>query len=462
MKFRDRFDSSIFNLLIKLIQVKRAENFSVMQIEAIQQKRFKKLLKHVIKHSEFYREYYKEHGVNLEKLDDVKLEDLPIISKEIMMDNFDSLVCDNRLKKSELDQYIIDASTAGKLYKDKFRILHTSGSSGKVGIFVYGPNDWITIKSAVISRVSKYKIKVFKKTKLSFFGVIDGHYAGISLKSDAPKFLFDFLPVDINRPIEESVEKLNHFMPDYISGYSSGIHFLALQQLKGTLNISPTRVICSADPLTKSMSNDIFKAFKVMPTNFYASTESLAMAVQCDNTDEGLSLFTDLHIFEVLKHDGEPAGLNEAGNIVLTNLYNYTQPIIRYKMDDEITLDEKESTCGWPFPLIKTVSGREEEILWFNKNDGTELFIHPTAFIDFLVEGLEKLQVVELYDNYLQFNVIVRKDQEKVIKTIMSGIDDIISRNNLSGIVEYRINIVYDIPNDPVTGKFRIVVPLKS
>ncbi len=116
------------------------KNFSREEILAIQEKRFRKLLKYVLKNSEFYREYYGEHGINLENYKTVNIKELPTINKSILMKNYDKLVCKSDLKKAELEKFIGNISNRGKLYKDKYHVIHSSGSTGEAG-YTYIPKE---------------------------------------------------------------------------------------------------------------------------------------------------------------------------------------------------------------------------------------------------------------------------------------------------------------------------------
>jgi phenylacetate-coenzyme A ligase PaaK-like adenylate-forming protein len=70
--------------------------------------------------------------------------------------------------------------------------------------------------------------------------------------------------------------------PECLSGYSSGVYLLALEQLKGNLKIHPTRILSSADPLTSEMRETIRNAFGIMPYNYYAASDLLMHGIQCD------------------------------------------------------------------------------------------------------------------------------------------------------------------------------------
>lgn len=457
---KDYYHGSMVNLLSKMKNIKRTENLNEEQIKILQKKRLQELLKHVLINSKFYRDYYKAHGITLDKIDKVQLKDLPIIDKKIMMDNYDDFVCESELKREELEKFISSPRDKGKMFKGKFQVIHTSGSTGTPGIFAYGPNDWAILKALVLTRVSKNKISLIRKTKLAFIGYVDGHYAGISLAQSAPTYLFDFLPLDINGSLEKIIYKLNNFQPDSLSGYASWVFFLAQEQLKGNLNIHPKRIICSADQLTYKMRDVIKEAFGVDPINFYAASESIGMAAQCDMR-EGLHLFNDWHCFEIVDETLKPVKAGESGKVIITTLYNYTQPLIRYQMNDELVLDEHKCHCNWAFPLIKSIGGRQEEYLWFELENGKKEFIHPTVMVGFIVPGLEKLQVIQEKNNTLLLKVVIRGDEESVIRGIRERMQEILKMNRLENVVSFRIEIVKDIKNDSKTGKYKLIIPLK-
>ncbi len=135
---------------------------------------------------------------------------------------------------------------------------------------------------------------------------------------------------------------------------------MAREQLGGRIDISPKEIVCSADPLTEDIKKIIVEAFGVTPLNYYAASESPIMAGQCGKY-KGLHLFDDWHCFEIVDDEYREVKNGKDGRLILTNLYNYTQPLIRYEMTDRLILEEEKCTCGWKFPVIKKkyVEGRK-------------------------------------------------------------------------------------------------------
>ncbi len=458
MWIEGRWKKSLPYLITRIREMKKAEALGEPELKQLQERRFKGLLRCVLRSSPFYRQYYSDHGIDIENVDGIELQDLPTIDKQLMMEHYDRLVCDSRLRREELEQFVSDRSAVQRRYAGDYEVVHTSGSSGKIGLFVYGQEEWAVLKAMVFTRVSRNRINPRSKERYAFLGAVDGRYAGISLAQASPSWLLDFLPLDINEPLQDIVSKLNDFQPELLSGYSSGIYFLALEQLQGNLAIQPGRVLCSADPLTEMMRQSIRRAFSVEPKDYYAASEALCMASQCEQRGP-MHLFNDWHMFEVLKPDGSYAKPGEEGRLILTNLYNKTQPLIRYEMQDTVVVAENDCSCSWPFPVIQSVAGRNEEFIYFQKQNGELDYIHPIVFSEFIVPGLDKLQVIETGQNQLRLDVVIRGDTDTAVEAVRQRMDEILRTKGLADTVRFSVNVVADIKNDPVTGKYQLIVP---
>jgi phenylacetate-CoA ligase len=451
---------SLLSLASKVLQVRKDEKLSEEGINKLQQKRLKEVVRHAINNSKFYRDFYGDHGVNLAKIDEIQLSDLPIINKQIMMDNYDDFVTDPRLKHKELELFACNPQNHRKKYLNKFEVIHTSGSTGRIGLFVYGEQDWDWLKAIAINRVSKTSLLPTKRERVVFIGAVDGRYAGVSLIRDAPKILLKILELDINKPTPELQKKLSAFKPDVITGYASGVYCLAKEKLAGLVDVRPRRILCSADILQPSMHKTIKDAFGIEPVNFYAASESISMAVDCEKHN-GMHLFTDWHCFEIVDENNNPAPNGEPGKLVLTNLYNYTQPLIRYDMHDQVEPCTEKCSCGSPFPKIKSVTGRQEEFLWLKKEDGTKEFLHPAVFGEFFVPGLKKLQVKQTDPQKFTLTCVVDGDIATTASAIHTRMDRILQGKGFGDEISFKVNLVDKIPNDEKTGKFKIILPLK-
>lgn len=449
------------DLLYRIADVKRSEKLDRVPLDFLRRKRFEALLHHVFKHSAFYNDLYRSKGITPDNIPDIRLEDLPIIDKQMMMDNYDSFVCDKTLQQNKLEEFITNPDNLGKKYKGRYQVIHTSGSTGHIGLFVYDMRSWNITKAMAITRVSKAKLNPFKKIKLAFIGATDGHYAGISLSSDAPKLFYDFRRFSVNKPMQDTLEEITKFDPNSICGYASGVYLLAHEQLENNLNIKPKSIICSADQLTDTMRLNIIKAFGINPRNFYAASESLCMAAECHN-HHGLHLFEDWHYYEVVDSEFQSVDAGVPGSLLLTTLHNYAQPLIRYQLHDEIVLDPKLCDCGRSTTMIKRISGRSEEFLWFKLPDGKDEYIHPLQIVEFFIPGLEKFQIEQTNKNHIHMRILAKNDVEFIRQKASERMHEILSQKNLHNTVTFSSEIVEHIPLDVKTGKYKLILPYKD
>jgi len=447
----------VVDLLRAVRSVRKAESLDARQIQRLQESRFRKLLKHVFQKSRFYKNYYREHGITEQDVDAVLPEDLPVIDKNMMMENYDDFVTDPVLKQADLEQFISKSSAPGSRYKKKYKVVHTSGSSGSIGLFVYRPHEW-AISKALALRTTGLNTTFHRRKRVAFIAAIDGHFASVASFYNLPRFLFKRLPLSISSSIEEIREQVDRFQPDTITGYASGLNLLAEEQLNGHINIAPREAFCTGDPLTDAFRQRIENAFGVNPVNMYGSSETMTLAGEC-KVHHRLHLFNDWFSVQVVDGDLKPA---KSGNVIITNLYNYTQPLIRYQMSDEIALSDETCPCGSPFPIIEKIVGRHEEFLWFNQGGGKKDFIHPIVLVEFFVPGLEKFQFVQTSPNTLVMRAVVNGEESEIVKAIRRRMNEILSGKSLENDIQFDIEVVDEIRNNPKTGKFQLIVPFAS
>lgn len=130
------------------------------------------------------------------------------------------------------------------------------------------------------------------------------------------------LPAIDKKVMMDHFDALNKLNPDVVTGYPTGIGMLAEMQLSGKLSVKPRAVICGGEPIKPETEELIQEVWGSELINYYAASESLILGVE--RTDlKGFYLFDDVNYIEF----GDD-------HILLTNLYNYTQPLIRYRMND--------------------------------------------------------------------------------------------------------------------------------
>ena len=134
-------------------------------------------------------------------------------------------------------------------------------------------------------------------------------------------------------PLAEIVQRLNELQPTALSGYASMVARLAVEVRAGHLQITPEQVSSTSETLLHEMRSTIREAFGVPVSDGFGSTEGLVGKTGPD--DDVLIFNTDMCIVELVDTDNRPVAPGvPSAKVLVTNLYNMTQPLIRYELTD--------------------------------------------------------------------------------------------------------------------------------
>jgi phenylacetate-coenzyme A ligase PaaK-like adenylate-forming protein len=162
--------------------------------------------------------------------------------------------------------------------------------------------------------------------------------------------------------------------------YASMARILADEQLTGRLHIVPQVIFTISEVLTDETRRDVERAWGKPPFDQYGATEAGGIAAECEHHC-GMHLYEDLVITEVVDKDHRPVPPGFYGDkLLITVLFNYAQPLIRYELSDSVRLASEPCLCRRPFARIAAIQGRTEDILYFPTATGGEVAVHPYAF----------------------------------------------------------------------------------
>jgi phenylacetate-coenzyme A ligase PaaK-like adenylate-forming protein len=172
--------------------------------------------------------------------------------------------------------------------------------------------------------------------------------------------------VSVTTPMPELVATLNAFQPRAIATYPSVAAALAEEQRAGRLRVKPTTIATGAEVLTDGMRHRIAEAFGIEPQQAYLATEVPVLASTSPRCS-GMRLWEALSVVEVVDEHNRPVRPGLPGRKVLvTNLVNYTLPLIRCELSDSVTLEPEHGT----FRSLTRVEGRSEEAMTLVGADG--------------------------------------------------------------------------------------------
>jgi phenylacetate-CoA ligase len=341
-----------------------------------QQQRLEVVVRHAAAHSPFYRRQFAETGT----LDDgpVQLARLPVLDKSVLMEHFDELVCDPRLRRDEVLDWV-GRITRDQLYLDRYRVMLTSGSSGRPGLFVYDAAGWRAIGAGLARGCTWLGLRpTLPRQRLAF--VIAASPSHIGRQAAAmPSGLHRVMALPVTLPLPRLVEALNQFQPTYLQAYPSAAMWLVDEQHAGRLRVSPRILVTAAELRTPEMTRRLQEAFEVRPFDLYGSTEGL-FGYECEH-HQGIHLFEDTTLVENVDADGQPVPPGQPGaRLLVTNLYNLVQPLLRLEVTDVVTLDPNPCPCGRVLARMNTIYGRSDDVLSLCARDGGQVAVHPLQF----------------------------------------------------------------------------------
>jgi phenylacetate-CoA ligase len=358
---------------IELRRLRSRERWTRPELQAYQARALERLRRYAYANSRFYQSYHKG-------LMDRPLRELPILTKPVLMDNFDELVTDTSVRLKEVESFLA-SMTGDEMFHDGYVVTSTSGTTGRRGIFLSDAREWAAYlapnaRPSIWAGLGPSAMRP-RRTAHVMSAVPWAVSARAAASLGMP--FSSALRLDPCEPLESIIARLNDWRPQVLSCYASMAGILAGEQLAGRLRISPELITTAAEVLTEDARARIESAWGRAPYDLYGSTES-PIAAECER-HAGLHIFEDVIIPEVVDGAGNPIRPGEYGErLLITVLFRRTQPLIRYEISDMVRLSVTPCPCGRIFALIDGIQGRIEEVLVFDGLNGGRIAIGPIFF----------------------------------------------------------------------------------
>jgi len=304
---------------------------------------------------------------------------LPTMTKADLMEYFNEVVTDERLRLDVVDAHLdSEQLAAGSYLLDRYTAIASGGSTGRRGVFVYGWDGWTVLWVGLF----RYLFRAMR-TDPELIGapplmanVTASHpthaTAAFNRTFTGPHMTALRFPVTL--PVEDIVAGLNETQPTFLHAYPSALHLLAAEARAGRLRIAPKRVISSSEPLLPEIRTAAEEAWGVRLGNWWGASEGGAIGTTCD---EGVvHLSEDLVIVEPVDENNQPVPAGErSAKILLTNLFNHTLPLIRYEVTDEVMVLPEPCRCGSAHRCVADIEGRLDDTFVYGSR-----VVHPHVF----------------------------------------------------------------------------------
>lgn len=448
---RERFQADLVQRLPSHIARVR---WSGEQIENHQQQQLRLLLAHAIRHSPYHARRLR--GVDPDQFMLSGLASLPVMTKADMMANYDDVVTDRRVTRSVVEEALRAGEEIPHFLHGTYLCLATGGSSGLRGTFVLswhaaldkflgltrptlaplmaagGPPAGGLVTASVAAPSGVHGTGAFARL---FDGALGGMVRGVQ----APSTL----------PVPEIARRLNEEQPTILLCYPSMARLLAAEQAAGRLHISPVSISTTSELLIPEARREIEAAFGVPISNSFASTEGLVGS--SEPGEETISFASDLAIVELVDAENQavPPGTPSA-RILVTNLYNLAQPLIRYEMTDSFVQQPPAPDHGH---LRAIVDGRADDTFVYG-----DLTVHPLVIRSPMVKTPEVLEYQARQTLRGVDLAIVTSgpiDESAVAQKVAHSLEE-------AGLhqPEVTVRVVDAIVRDERTGKARRFIPL--
>lgn len=411
--------------------------------------------------SPFYRGLYRDLP---DRVGDVT--SLPVTTKAALMSRYDEWTTDRAVSLAQVRAFIDDPDRAGTLYRDRYQVVTTSGTSGNRGVFVQDERMYRVLSAITVARAAgswlsgrDYLSMLRRGNRVAAVWAVGGHFAGYStarrLVRERPIRARSIRILSVHAPLDELVRGVDAFRPTLLNGYASAVALLAREQRAGRLHIRPILVVTSAESLAPEERARIRETFRAKVRDQYACSEFMGLAHGCRH--DWLHVNADWAILEPVDEQFRAVPPGQPSHTVLTNLANRVQPIIRYDLGDSITLRPDACPCGNPLPAVQ-VRGRTSEVIRFHRADGRTVDLPPLA-LGTLVDrtaGVRLFQIVQDDPRRLAVRLItedgVGADQvsERVHRALRELLDS-------HGLAEVRLERDPCPPERTAGGKFRPV-----
>lgn len=400
------------------------------ELQQISWQKLKKLLEHAYTHVPFYRQRFQEIGLTPQDIQTEKdFYQIPLLSKDDIRQNGDLLLATNYDKS--------------RMTRDA-----TSGSTGEP-LVLYRAQDYSSADIAAFTRSYRwFGGDMGDKIAWIWGRRQDGSRLTLMQRIKRERWLDGYTVTP--EIFQQFAQMLGRWKPTIITGYGNVIYlfaeYLAQQNIR---DIRPKMVQTTAVPVWPHEREVIERVFQCPVSDRYSSHEAGAIiAAECPQG--GKHIFSDFCFVEILA-DGQPVSPGEMGEVVITPLYNFGMPLIRYQMADIAALAGQPCSCGRGLPVLQELMGRATSM--FTLPSGKLLYggVFRRVVLHY-VPGIQRFRIHQHAPNKIEIVLQIKERPcEDIINSVRQQCLPLIENES----VELIISVTDEIPMT-AAGKFLV------
>jgi len=320
-----------------------------------QRKQLERLLRHAKETVPFYRDRLTEVARDGGAIDWERWSELPILTRQDL------------LAHREAMQSVRLPLAHGRVFADT-----TSGSTGP-SITVSRSELSVHFNAAVMFRTRSWYNFDWRRELYIWVE----KETGAPVREEGPVWGPPWLPESVGRSysvsrladVAEVLNELQLRQPGYLTTRPKNAQFIALEAKRAGVKIPLRAILGYSTGILPDERDDCLDAFGAPMIGQYGSKEGQLIAVQCPTGDH-YHVNDEAVLVEILDQEGRPCPPGQVGRVVITQLWNFAQPIIRYDHGDLAMLGS-DCPCGRTLTVLDRIVGRTTQLFRFP--DGTRV-----------------------------------------------------------------------------------------
>ncbi len=305
-----------------VIQMKSNMWKSRAEIEALQEQKLLKLIEYAKANVPHYKKTLGLAAIN--SLDD--LQTLPILARGDVQGKEDALL-------------------SRRFEKAKLRPHPTTGSSGAAVCPYYSVQEGYFGSALTFHQQTEAGFGPLDRLAYLRYKVIDDQYLS--------RLLYKTKTFPLYLAEAEALRRVKSFGASILRSYASVLTLLAAANMDAGISLG--RVFSTSEHLSPRARKTIEKSFSAQVHDFYGTNEVSWVAWECEHGS--MHIHSDNVIVEVVDESGQPA---KEGEILLTSLWRYSMPFIRYRIGDVGSLGTS-CKCGRGTHILKSLKGKDND-----------------------------------------------------------------------------------------------------
>lgn len=323
--------------------LKKTQWLSATELEDMQLKLLKRLVRRCYETVPFYRNLMHKRGIaviDIKALEDIK--QFPILTKKDVLQAGDSIV------STKYPRWLMGTARTGGTTGTPMEVCRSLFSIGDEHAFVRRQWDWAGIGFADRCAWIIAGRRIAEAQTNSNLYVYDPFMKELTLSA--------FHLTKENARTYLAV--MNRYKVKGIVGISSAVYYLAKVCLDSGVEVNLTAALTTSEVLTKAMRSTIAKAFNCKVFDYYGAAERVCYIHTCEHGS--YHVIPEYGITELIPVEDSD---KDQCKVIATGFWNLGMPLIRYDTGDIVVKSDNTCQCGRAFQVVKSISGRHSDVI---------------------------------------------------------------------------------------------------